>query len=184
MSQPPTEPFSLEGYRVVCYPDPVLRKKTQIIEEIDDQVRERAKEMLEIMYETNGIGLAGPQVGWNARICTLNHTGEPEDEGVFINSQILKSEGEEIEEEGCLSFPGIHSKIARATHVEVEAYGLDGEEMHIEAEGLLARAWQHEIDHLDGVLILDRMSPAARLFHRRRLKELESTYKDRERSRR
>ena len=166
------------GYRVVCYPDPVLRKKAQMIEEIDDEVRARAAEMLEIMYESKGVGLAGPQAGWSARIVTVNHTGEDEDERILINPEITKQEGEETDEEGCLSLPGIRGKISRAARVEVEAYDLEGRDVHIEAEGLLARAWQHEIDHLDGVLILDRMSPAAHLLSRRQIKELESAYKE------
>ncbi len=174
MSQEPSD--VKDGYQVVCYPDPILRKKAKLVTEIDDEVRQRAQEMMDIMYDAIGVGLAGPQVGWGARVVTLNTTGQPEDGGLFINPRIVKSAGEVCDDEGCLSLPGIRAKIVRAAAVEVEAYGLDGEELHIEADGLLARAWQHEIDHLDGVLIIDRMAPAARLMWRRRLKELEEDY--------
>lgn len=178
MSQAKTDalPQLLSDYPVVCYPDPVLRRKARMIEEIDDNVRARAELMLEVMYQAKGVGLAGPQVAWSARICALNCTGR--DEGVFINPVILKAAGEETEEEGCLSFPGIRSKISRAAYVEVQAYDLSGNELHLEADGLWARGWQHEIDHLDGVLLLDRMSPAARLLHRRQLKELAAEYEE------
>ena len=171
------------GYRVVCYPDPVLRKKAKLVAEIDGEVRRRAREMIDIMYDAVGVGLAAPQVGWSARIITLNTTGEPEDEGVFVNPRIARSEGEVTEEEGCLSLPGIRAKIIRSACVEVQAYTLDGDEVRMQADGLLARAWQHEIDHLDGILIIDRMAPAARLMHRRRLKELEQEYESRTRAR-
>ena len=164
---------------VVCYPDPVLRKKARPVAEIDDEVRRRAEGMTATMYAAAGIGLAAPQVGWGVRIVVLNATGEPDDEGVFVNPCIVRSEGEVAEEEGCLSLPGLQAKVVRSAFVEVRAYGLDGEEASIEADGLAARAWQHEIDHLDGVLIIDRMGPAARLFHRRLLKELEAEYEQR-----
>jgi len=181
MSQSNSDDISavLDGYRVVCYPDPVLGRKAKPIEEIDDEVRRRAAEMIEIMHETRGVGLAGPQAGWSARIVTLNTTGEPDGDAVFINPEITSSAGEETDEEGCLSLPGIQAKISRAAQVEVRAYDLDGQEVNIKTDGLLARAWQHETDHLDGVLILDRMSPAARLVNRRRLKELEAAHKER-----
>lgn len=178
-SAPPTK--LTDAYPVVCYPDPILRRKTAPITEIDDDVRRRAQEMVEIMYQAKGVGLAGPQAGWGARICVLNCTGEKGAEGVYINPRIVKAEGDETLEEGCLSLPGIHVKIRRTTWVNVEAYDLNGNELYIEAEGIEARAWQHEIDHLDGVLIVDRMSPAQRLFHARALKELEQDYRERQR---
>ncbi len=174
MSQPTVDPALKE--KLVLYPDPILRRRAKLVREIDDEVRRRAEEMMEIMYAAAGVGLAAPQAGWGARVVVLNTTGDPEDEGVFINPRIVDSQGEIVDEEGCLSLPGIRAKVIRSARVQVEAYTLDGEEVRLDAEGLAARAWQHEIDHLNGVLIIDHMTPAARLMCRRQLKDLEDDF--------
>ncbi|MBL7224249.1 MAG: peptide deformylase [Candidatus Brocadiae bacterium] len=159
---------------IVHYPDPVLRKKAAVVAEITDEVVARAREMLELMYEAQGVGLAAPQVGWSVQLCVVNQTPEKRaNERVCINPVIVDTSGEEVCEEGCLSFPEVRGNISRATRLTCRFYDLDGERHEVVAEGLLARMFQHEIDHLNGRLIVDRMTPASRLAVRSRLKDLE-----------
>jgi peptide deformylase len=103
------------------------------------------------------VGLAGPQAGWNARIVTLDVEGEKKGRRIYVNPRIISAEGSESQEEGCLSLPEVWVPISRAERVVVKAYTIRGEQIQIEAEGLHARAWQHEIDHLNGTLIIDRV---------------------------
>ncbi|MBI2560377.1 MAG: peptide deformylase [Planctomycetes bacterium] len=167
---------------IVIYPAPVLRLKAKPVEEIDDTVSQRAEEMLELMYEAKGVGLAAPQIGWSKRLIVKDVAGEKIDDKVFINPVIIEEKGEVIEEEGCLSFPGVLGKVMRAEQVVVIAYNLKGERLEFEAVGLDARVWQHEIDHIDGRLFIDKMSPASRLAVSGRLKELEREYQKRQSS--
>lgn len=168
----------------VCYPDPVLRKKAAVVEEITDEVVARARAMLETMYETAGVGLAAPQVGWSVQLCVINPTADERgNELVCINPVIVDPSGEEICEEGCLSLPDVRGNVPRATRLTCRFYGLDGGRHTVVAEGLLARIFQHELDHLNGRLIIDRMTPASRLAVRGRLKELEREHKARRRRR-
>ena len=156
------------------YPDPILKKRAPAVQVIDSELRARVREMFEIMYEENGIGLAAPQVSWSTRLFVINVTGDPEEgeELIFINPQILAFEGEEIDEEGCLSIPDIRGNVARKYRVHVKAQGLDGKWFDLEAEDLLARAIQHELDHLDGILFIERLSPANKLAVKKDLKQL------------
>lgn len=165
---------------IVIYPAPVLRLKAEPIKEIDDTVYQYVEGMLELMYEAKGVGLAAPQVGWSKRLIVKDTAKEKTEDKVFINPIIIEEKGEIIEEEGCLSFPGVLGKVMRAERVVVVAYNLKGEKLEIEAEGLDARVWQHEIDHIDGQLFIDIMSPASRLAVSQRLKELEIAYRKRE----
>lgn len=130
------------------------------------------------MYEAQGIGLAATQVGWPVQILVKDPTGEKTGERVYINPVITHEEGEILDEEGCLSLPGVFGKISRSERIKVVAYNLKGEKLELEAEGLEARVWQHEIDHLNGILIIDKMTPASSLANSRRLKELEEIYKE------
>jgi len=167
----------LAGLKVVRYPDPILSRRAAEIERVDDGVRALARRMLEIMYANGGVGLAAPQVGVSARLFVANpacHEGGQEQ--VYVNPRIVSREGSDVFEEGCLSVPGVNCKITRSAEATVRATGLDGGEFVTRADGLLARIFQHEIDHLDGVLIADRMSRVARLAHRRTLKELTRDY--------
>jgi len=141
---------------VAIYPNPVLKTKAKPIEEINNEVCQIAEEMLETMYNACGVGLAAPQVGLSIRLIVLDVTGEKTGERVFINPYISEEEGETLEEEGCLSFPDVLGKIIRSQHIKVIAYNLKGEKLEIEAEGLLGRAWQHEIDHLTVVFLLKK----------------------------
>ena len=158
---------------IVKYPDPILRRRAEPLKEINDAVVARVQAMLETMYAVNGVGLAAPQVGWPVRLFTLNLTRQPEDALVFVNPVLQRADGEQEEEEGCLSFPGLFGKVRRSARVTVAAYDLKGEEFAVEGEELLARALQQELDHLDGVLFITRMTEASRAAAKTRLKELE-----------
>ena len=162
---------------IVNYPDPVLRQKAKPLTEINKEVYLKVEEMMELMYQAQGIGLAAPQVGWSVRLFIIDADGDSHGETVFINPVITEEVGELNKEEGCLSFPGIMSKIVRAQRIKGQAYNLKGQKIEIEAEGLAARAWQHEIDHLNGCLFIDKMSPANRLAISHQLKEFERSYK-------
>lgn len=131
----------------------VLRKKAVPIEKVDENIKRIAKEMAEVMYKAEGVGLAAPQVGISKRLVVID-TGE----GliVLINPEIIFSEGKEIASEGCLSLPGIFGNVERAERVVVKALNEKGEEFKIAGAGLLARALQHEIDHLEGILFVDK----------------------------
>jgi len=168
---------------IVHYPDPVLRRRAAPVEEINDEVRGRVREMFELMYEAGGVGLAAPQVGWSVQLCVVNPT--PDDrsaEFVVVNPVLVEAEGSEVAEEGCLSLPEVRGNVGRWTRVRVCWYDLRGRRMERVAEGFVARIFQHEIDHLEGRLIIDRMTPASRLSVRGALKELEREFKARARS--
>ncbi len=162
---------------IVFYPDPVLRQKAKPLTEINKEVCKKAEEMMELMHQAQGVGLAAPQVGWPVRLFIIDVDGTSRGEKVFINPIIIEEQGELNKEEGCLSFPGITSKIIRAQRIKAQAYTLKGQKIEIEAEGLAARAWQHELDHLNGDLFIDKMSPSNRLAISHQLKEFERLYK-------
>ena len=151
--------------QILPYPHAALRWKSKPIQEINDDLRRVVSEMFELMYAAKGIGLAANQVGLPYRLFILNLTGDPEDkdeEIVFINPTILKRKGTTEGEEGCLSFPGMYGQVKRAAKIEVEAFDLKGECFEYSLDELAARAVQHECDHLDGVLFIDRMTETAR----------------------
>ena len=160
---------------LIIYPNKILRTRCSSLKQIDDQCRAKARQMLELMYAAEGVGLAGPQVGWTARIVTLDATGERVGERIFVNPRIIAREGETVEPEGCLSLPGIYADVPRAAKVVVVGYTLVGERVELEAEGLEGRAWQHEIDHLNGILFVDLLPPAVLMKLRRELKQLART---------
>ena len=163
---------------IIKYPNLILRKKCQEVKEVTEEIRNLGLDMIESMTESQGIGLAAPQVGELKRIIAVHLVKERGFEAkveveprVFINPKIVKkSKEDELEEEGCLSFPGLWLKIKRAKEVEVEALNEKGEKIHLKAQGLPARILQHEIDHLDGVLFIDRIGFWQKLSIRRKLK--------------
>ena len=163
---------------IAIYPNPVLKTKAEPIEDINNEICQIAEEMLDTLYDACGVGLAAPQVGLSIRLVVLDTTGEKTGERVFINPYIAEERGETLEEEGCLSFPDVMGKIIRSQYVKVIAYNLKGEKLEIEAEGLLSRAWQHEIDHLNGCLFIDKMTPASTIANKTKLKELEQSYQN------
>lgn len=155
------------------YPDEVLRKNCPPLRQVGDQEARRLHRMVDFMYECDGVGLAGPQVGWSARVVTLDVEQNHSDPRIFINPTLHEPEGQTEEEEGCLSLPGIQMPVPRSERVRVKAYTLDGNQWEKVVEGLEARAWQHEIDHLNGVLLIDRLKPTTLTRVRRQLKQLE-----------
>ena len=164
--------------KIVTYPDPVLMRKAAPIEEIDNEICEIAQKMLDTMYDACGIGLAAPQIGLSKRLVVMDATGQKTGERVFINPQIIEERGETVEEEGCLSFPDVMGNVKRSQYVTVTAYNLEGKKLEIEAEGLLSRVWQHEIDHINGRLFIEMMTPASRIANQQKIKEFELTYQN------
>ena len=138
--------------------DEILRKKAKEVEKVDDKIREILDDMVETMHQFNGVGLAGPQIGFLKRLVVIDLY---DDDGPIklINPKIIKQEGEQEVEEGCLSFPNQFAKIIRPAKVTIEALDENGQKMRIEAEGLLAQAISHELDHLDGILFIDKIIP-------------------------
>ena len=170
---------------LVLYPEPILRSRAAEIATIDGAVRERVARMFEIMYGESGVGLAAPQVGWSGRLFIFNAVSEqpPEGERVFINPRIIeRGEEEDIDEEGCLSIPDLRGKVKRSRRVVVESRGLDGEIVREEFVDLEARVFQHELDHLNGVLFIRHLSPTEKLFAKKLLRRLEKDYKERQRA--
>jgi len=165
------------------YPDPILRLKAKPVEEIDDEVMARVREMFDLMHEKRGVGLAAPQVSWSVRLCIINPTPEQRaNEIVCINPVLTALSGEGVAEEGCLCFPEVHGNIPRATRLTARYYDLEGRRHEVVAEALLARIFQHEVDHLEGRLIVDRMTPASRAAVAARLRELEREFKTQRRA--
>lgn len=143
----------------------VLRREASPVEEITDETRRLVRDMFDTMYDAEGIGLAAPQIGISERVLVVDVTDEDESHHVhaLVNPVVVESSRDtDKATEGCLSIPGIEEKVARPARVTVEALSVDGEPVRIEADGLLARALQHEVDHLDGVLFIDRVSSLKR----------------------
>ncbi|MFA5354561.1 MAG: peptide deformylase [Thermodesulfovibrionales bacterium] len=152
------------------YPEDVLKKKALPVDAIDDSIQQLIDDMIETMYAAPGIGLAAPQVGVSQKVIVIDISSPEEKQPVIalINPEILQAEKLSDSEEGCLSIPEYSVTIKRAERVVVKGLDREGKEVVIEAEGLLARALQHEIDHLDGLLIVDRMSSIKREFFRKK----------------
>lgn len=160
--------------KIVQYPHPALRVKTKPVATIDKDVVLAAGRMLELMYKNEGLGLAAPQVGLDFQLLVINFAGDAEakdQEIVAVNPVILETKGLDKDREGCLSFPGLYQDIRRAKTVKVQAYGLDGQPFEMVCSELAARVWQHEIDHLNGVLFIDRMGTIARMGSKRQLED-------------
>lgn len=152
---------------------PTLAQKAKPVENITSEIVELARNMVETMHMAPGIGLAAPQVNVGLRLITVDlSVGENPDELIImINPEIKEQEGEVLGEEGCLSVPGIYEKVLRPVQIMVHGYDLDGREITIEARDLLARVFCHEIDHLEGKLFIDRLSPLKRHLVRNRIKK-------------
>lgn len=164
----------MSSLTIRTYPDPVLKGECAPVETITDEVRRLLDDMAETMYLNNGIGLAAPQVGERARLIVVDvERGEEGDTLLkLVNPRIIEKQGETMSEEGCLSCPDLLIEVNRFESVTVEALSPDGKETTIEAAGLLAICLQHEIDHLDGVLLVDRLSSLRRaLYQKKRVRE-------------
>jgi peptide deformylase len=148
--------------QLITYPASILRKQADAVKNVDGELVQTAEEMLALMYENNGIGLAAPQAGISRRVLVIDLREDGRPVYILINPQITKREGLVETEEGCLSLPEIFGEVKRAERVEVAYIDRDGESRTLEAEGMLARAIQHEIDHLNGVLFIDRIGETRR----------------------
>ncbi len=167
---------------IVIYPDPRLRRKNSPVTQFDATLADTVRAMFQTMYATQGVGLAAPQVGINQKLLVFNPSGKAEDaaqEVVLCNPKLIhKSKQSEEGQEGCLSFPEITGQVLRFVEVKVQAQDLSGQEFELELEGWEARIFQHELDHLDGILFIDRMTPASRSQAKPQLEELVQTYKE------
>lgn len=154
------------------FPKAVLRRKAAPVMAIDDALQHLIDDMIQTMYAAPGVGLAAPQVGLSLQLFVVDVTSGREASGLmtFINPEIITTEGRVQEDEGCLSFPGVYGPTPRAAHVVLRGMNRTGEVVEVEAEGLLARAFQHELDHLQGMLFFNRMGPAARDLVMRKFK--------------
>ncbi len=151
------------GVRDIRYlGDPVLREECEPVENVDDEVRALVDDLTETMYAADGIGLAAPQIGAPIRVFVYDVREEGVEPGALINPRIVESSGRQREVEGCLSIPGFSELVERKSSVVVEGLDREGKPVRIEAEGTLSRCLQHELDHLDGVLFIDRLSPLKR----------------------
>ena len=167
--------------KIIHYPHPTLRYKSQPVRRVDAELRRIVREMFDLMYEARGVGLAANQVDLPIRLFVMNLEANPEEgeELVFINPVISLPKGNEQAEEGCLSLPGLYGNVRRPKQVRVNAFGLDGQEFRADVDGLFARVVQHEADHLDGVLFVDRMTETDRAELDAELNEFETDFESR-----
>jgi len=162
-------------YKVVKYGDPVLETRADAVTEFGAaELRQLVEDMFETMYANKGVGLAAPQIGISKRLAVVDTSGgeEAEFRRVLINPEITFREGRIVDEEGCLSIPGFRENVARAQAVVVKGKDVFGNDVELAAEDLMARAFQHEIDHLDGVLFLRHLSPLKRDLIKRKIRKL------------
>jgi len=165
--------------QIIQYPHPTLRHRAKTLRRVDAELRKIVAEMFELMYEHEGVGLAANQVDLPYRLFIANAEGDPnakEAEYVFINPVLSAPHGQNEDEEGCLSIPGIRAPVVRNTAVTIQAYDLAGNEFTGKVEGLMARIVQHETDHLDGTLFIDRLGPAHQAAIRSQLEEFQLAY--------
>jgi peptide deformylase len=166
---------ALKIHEIVKYPDPVLSKPAAPVTNFDAALKKLVAEMFASMYAAQGIGLAAPQIGQSKRLTVIDVSFQknPEEKIVLINPEIIDQEGKQFEEEGCLSLPDIREKVHRGARVTVRAQNERGEWFEREGYELLARAFQHEIDHLNGVLFIDRISRLKRELALRKIRKMQ-----------
>ena len=168
--------------RIVHYPHPTLRHKSRPLSKVDRPLRQMIEQMFQLMYEHQGVGLAANQVDLPYRLFVTNVEGDPaikEAEQVFINPVLSGGKGQEEGSEGCLSIPGVSAPIVRSKSIKVQAYDLEGQPIDTEVEGLMARVLQHETDHLDGQLFIDRLGPTQQAAIRDELEQFEIEFTQR-----
>ena len=161
--------------KIVKYPDPVLSRPGEPVNEFDAELRKLADDMFETTYASQGIGLAAPQVGVSKRLTVIDLSvgKEPKDKLVLANPEIIFTEGKQYEEEGCLSFPEIREKVSRAAKVRIRAQDQQGKWFEMDGADLMARCMQHEIDHVDGMLFIFRMSALKRDLALRKIRKMQ-----------
>jgi peptide deformylase len=158
----------------ICkYPDPVLLKKAKPVSKLDEGLQNLIRDMIETMYQAPGIGLAANQIGRPIRVIVFDVTPKDQERkaSVLINPEVVESEGEQIMEEGCLSVPEYYSDVKRCAQVKVRGLDLEGNPVEVCGEGILATVLQHEIDHLDGILFIDRISALKRTLYKKRVQK-------------
>jgi len=170
--------IDIEKCKITHYPAEVLAGRAKPVEQINETIYQLVKKMTDIMLENKGIGLAAPQAGVPLRLFIISLDGTRESAKVYINPTVTPLGELDAIDEGCLSVPGIFTKIKRYKRCKVSATDLDGNQFTEEAEGLYARALQHEYDHIDGVTIVNRMGQAAKIAHRRQLKKLTGQHEE------
>lgn len=164
-------------FEILKYPDDRLLKKTQAVSEIDGALQNQINQMIETLYASQGFGLAAPQVGDLRSFFVYDLSLQKENAAahrgpiVLINPEIIEMEGEAVAEEGCLSIPGYFEKVKRAYRVQIKGFDREGKELRIEGEGIAARLFQHEIDHLNGIMMLKRLSSLKRSIFLRKFKK-------------
>jgi peptide deformylase len=166
--------------QIIRYPHPALRWKSKPITRIDPELKRTVREMFDCMYASNGIGLAANQVALPYRLFIMNAHGDPavaEAEQVFLNPEIVRRKGSVEGEEGCLSLPQLYGQVRRAEKIVINAFDLEGQEFEMSLDELEARVVQHENDHIDGILFIDRMTDAGRRELEPRLADFESHYR-------
>ena len=165
-----------EDLKIILWPDPRLRKISQPVGTFDDSLAALSARMFELMREARGVGLAAPQVGLNIRLFVANATGEPSDDLIYVNPVLSDADGEAEAEEGCLSLPKINGHILRSKAMKIRAQNVKGEWFEQVSDDFPARIWQHEFDHLNGTLLMDRMGPAEKMAAKKQLRELEDAW--------
>src|SRR5205807_1397555 len=148
-----------EDLKIILWPDPRLKKLSKPVEAFDENLRNLAARMFELMREAKGVGLAAPQIGLNIRLFVMNPDGAPAHDRVYINPVLTEADGDEEGEEGCLSLPKVNIQVWRSKALKITAQDLDGKQFEQTDTGYVPRIWQHEMDHLNGILLTDRMGP-------------------------
>ena len=156
---------------ILEFPDPRLRTVAAPVTEFDAELKQFVADMYETMYAANGVGLAATQVNVHKRVLVADMSDDRNEPMVLINPEILEKDGQQVYQEGCLSFPGIYADVTRALHVKVKARDVDGNEIVVEAEGPLAVCIQHEMDHLAGKVFVDYLSPLKRTMLLKRMEK-------------
>jgi len=165
-----------EDLKIIFYPDPRLRRLAEPVTKFDQDLVDLTSRMFHLMREEQGVGLAAPQVGVNLRLFVMNFDGKPESDRVVVNPHLLDAEGNELDEEGCLSLPKIRANIDRAAKLTLRAQDVTGQPFQETGEDFVARVWQHETDHLNGIMLIDRMGFTAKMSIKKKLKDLEIDY--------
>lgn len=167
--------------KILKYPNPLLRIQGESITEFNDELQQLVNDMAQTMYDAPGIGLAAPQIGVSKRVVVMDHSEKDEENQliVLINPKIMDAEGSQVDEEGCLSVVDLNAKVKRFAHIKVQAQDMEGNTIEFEADDWFARVIQHEVDHLNGVLFLDRLSSLKRaLYKKKRKKQLQQEEKE------
>jgi len=172
-----TEIIDMSAHDIRIYGDPVLRRQTEPVEHFDAELKSTVEEMFEVMFAADGIGLAAPQVNISKAFLVIGMPRENEEPErlFFANPEILETRGESAFEEGCLSVPGVREEIIRPEWIRLKFQDLEGKEHTLETDGLLARVLQHEVDHLKGILFVDRVTPARKVLLKKPLQQLAET---------